>query len=190
MAEPTQLLSAETWTSVSSAEACLAFLRAEWDKEAERTVWYDRSLIDRPNVQNPAENAIRRLILGSWRDLLLNRIPADTNWFRVQYLRETHLPQLFVIGSDDWRDPGDHNELLKVGQRRNTRLALSPEDWHAPLLWGHTKDGPFTILEGNNRLVNYAGEAARPPMEIVCFVGLSPSACVWHEPDRPFPAGA
>lgn len=190
MTQPGARLSAERWHPVSNAEACLAFIQAEWDKEAERTAWYDRVLIDSPNLDDPAENAIRRLILGTWRAPLLDRIPTDTEWFRVEVLREGHLDQVYVIGSDDWRDPADHNELLKVGRRRGKSLDKVPAEWHPPLLWGHTREGPFTILEGNNRLVNYAGSSMRPPLEIPCFIGLSPSACVWHEPDRPFPAGA
>lgn len=183
-------LAGEAWHPVSNAEACLAFLRAEWDKEAGRTAWYDRALIDHPDLTLPAENAMRRLILGSWRERLLDRIPADTEWYRVHYLREVHLGEVYVIGSDDWRDPGDHNELLQVAKRRGEPMNLPPTDWHPPLLWGHTRQGPFTILEGNNRLVNYASTTSRPALEIVCFIGLSPSTCVWHEPDRPFPAGA
>lgn len=183
-------LSAELWHPVSNAEACLAFLRAEWDKEAERTAWYDRILIDEPDLGDPSQNAIRRLILGSWRAPLLDKIPTDTSWFRVHFLHESHLDEIFVIGSDDWRDPGDKNELLQVAKRRGKALNGLPTDWHPPLLWGHSQEGPFTILEGNNRLVNYAASASRPPLEIVCFIGLSPSPCVWHEPDRPFRAGA
>lgn len=190
MTPETQHLRDETWHGVSNSEACLAFLRAEWDKESGRTSWYDATLIAAPDLTDPAENAVRRLILGSWRAPLLEKIPADTAWFRVHSLRSVHLHELFVIGSDDWRDPGDRNELIQVGRRRGERLALPPADWHPPLLWGHTREGPFTILEGNNRLVNYAATPAPPPLAITCFVGLSPSPCVWHEPDRPFPAGA
>jgi hypothetical protein len=188
--EPRRQLSDEHWRRVDNSEACLAFLLAEWDKEAGRTAWYDKALIENPDLADPTQNAIRRLILGSWRAPLLDKIPVDTTWFRVDSLREAHLHQLFVIGSDDWRDPEDHNELLQVGRRRGEPLDRPPSDWHAPLLWGHGRSGPFTILEGNNRLVNYAATRERPPLEITCFIGLSPSPCVWHEPDRPFPAGA
>jgi len=177
-------LADETWTSATSAEVCLAFLRAEWDKVPEITGWHDRGLIDAPDLRDGRENSLRRLILGSWREPLLAQIPADTLWWLVRSLRHTHTAELLVIASDDWRDPIDRNELLNVAQRRGEALRIPPTEWSPPILWGHEREGPFTILEGNNRLVNYAASAPQLAFEVECFVGLSPSPSVWHLPDR------
>src|SRR5215813_14782180 len=130
-------LADETWLSATHAEVCLAFLKAEWNKAPEITRWHDRRLVDAPDLANPPENSLRRLILGSWRDPLLAHIPADTSWWRVRNLRHTHVTELLVIASDDWRDPADRNELLNVARRSGKPLQLPPADWSPPILWGH-----------------------------------------------------
>ncbi len=94
----------ETWTSASHAAVCLAFLRAEWKSWPQSTAWHDRRLIDAPNLDDLVENSLRRLILGSWREGIVGNIPGDTTWSRVASLRDAHLSQLLVIGSNDWRD--------------------------------------------------------------------------------------
>ena len=45
------------------------------------------------------------------------------------------------------------------------------------------RHGPFTILEGNNRMVAYAASGAEAVIPRV-YVGVSPSPCIWHGPDR------
>lgn len=179
-----RLLADETWILATHAEVCLAFLKAEWEKVPEITAWHDRRLVDEPELDNGRENSLRRLILGSWREPLLAQIPADTSWWRVRSLRHTHTMELLVIASDDWRDPADGNELMSVARRRGESLQAPPADWSPPILWGHDREGPFTILEGNNRLVNYAASVPDLPFAVECFIGLSPSPSVWHLPDR------
>jgi hypothetical protein len=38
-------------------------------------------------------------------------------------------------------------------------------------------DGPFTIMEGNNRLASYAF-SDRTDLDIIAFIGLSPLRCL------------
>jgi len=181
---PVTGLAAEEWLLATPDEVCLAFLRAEWDKVAQVTSWYDRGLIDTPDVANQSQNALRRLILGSWRDPLLQRIPGDTQWHRVRFLQDGHLGQLLVIGSSDWVDNRDRNELRRVALRRPQTLRLAPGNWSQPVLWSHDRTGPFSILEGNNRLTSYVQTPQLGPMRVECFVGLSPTVCIWHLPDH------
>ena len=54
-------------------------------------------------------------------------------------------------------------------------------------MWGHDRGGPFTILEGNNRLIAYASTAPRPALEVSVFIGLSKSPCFWHRADPIYP---
>ena len=186
---PPEGLAAEIWSSTSHAAVCLAFLRAEWDKWPEFTAWHDRALIDSPDLANETSNSLRRIILGSLREPLLRHIPGDTVWWRVESLRDLHLDQLLVIGSDDWRSANDRNELLAVSRRRGEPLRHPPAAWEPAILWGHDPTGPFTILEGNNRLVNYA-RIADGSLAVTCYVGLSSAPCLWHLPDRSHIAGA
>jgi hypothetical protein len=141
-------------------------------------------LIDKANLSDDVQNRHRRELLYSQRAPLLCNVPSDTAWHEVRYLERVHLRQLLVIGGNcGWDDPADRNELLVVAKRRNIALEESSERWDEPILWGHTTDGPFTVLEGNNRLVAYAGMTDPPPLKIAVYVGLSPTLCIWHRPD-------
>jgi hypothetical protein len=47
-------------------------------------------------------------------------------------------------------------------------------------------NGPFSILEGNNRLTAYAC-STHSGLNTPVFVGLSPMRCLWHLVDRTGP---
>jgi hypothetical protein len=55
-----------------------------------------------------------------------------------------------------------------------------PSNWGTPILWGHDRKGPFTIIEGNHRLVAYASQANKSGLSVPVFVGLSKTPCFWH----------
>ncbi len=178
-------LGTEDWQPATQAEVCLAFLRDEWDKVPQVTSWCNRSFIDSPDLNNLSENALRRLILASWREPLLQRIPGDTAWYRVRFLQDIHLDELLVIASAPWLDLArDRNELRNVAVRRPRVLGSRSTQWRPPILWSHDRCGPFSILEGNNRLIGYACASGSGPLRVECFVGLSPTACTWHLPDH------
>jgi hypothetical protein len=52
-----------------------------------------------------------------------------------------------------------------------------------PILWGHSKAGPFTIIEGNKRLIAYAA-TGETTINIPVLIGLSPMRCLWHILDQ------
>ena len=79
----------------------------------------------------------------------------------------------------EWTDPADQNELVKVGARKHFQLTNPPSEWGSIVLWGHAKQGPFTIIEGNHRLTAYVGGGG-VGLDIPVLVGLSPLKCHWH----------
>jgi hypothetical protein len=163
----------------------LAFLTAEF-REIRGTVPGDADLIATPDLDDTAQNHRRRELLYSRRGPLLERIPESTEWFEVENLERWHLHQLRAIDHRYWNSPGvDDNELLKVARRMRITLLLQPHEWAAPILWGHTRVGPLTVLEGNNRLVAYAGVRNQVHLGVRVYVGLSGEPCCWHVPDRP-----
>lgn len=180
-------LAGEQWTAVSQHAMVLPFLRAEWDRWPV-TRWIDRRLVDEADLTDRVANRLRKGVLFMARGRLFQSIPTDTKWFEVQNLRDEHLQELRVIGRCGWEHPSDRNELRKVALRRDKPLKLPPAQWDAPVLWGHTMEGPFTILEGNNRLASYAGDAAHAgTLDLPCIIGLSAQPCYWHLAD-PFEA--
>ncbi len=183
-------LSEQQWTSVAMHEPFLAFLRAEWDKWSAITRWVDSRLVSHANTSDNAENILRVHLLSAVRGPLLQHLPQDTQWFEVKWLQDEHLEELRVIARCGWDDPADKNEVLKVGARRPQQLSKDIASWDPPLIWGHSKAGPFTILEGNNRLTAYVTTVKRSAgLRLRCYVGLSVNPCIWHLADE-FPIGS
>jgi hypothetical protein len=81
----------------------------------------------------------------------------------------------FVIGRcglDDW---ADGNEVLKA--RKKIHLIEAPSNWKSIILIGHTRIGPFTIVEGNNRIVAYMS-SNRNGLDVPVYVGLGLVPCI------------
>jgi hypothetical protein len=138
-------------------------------------------LIASPNLGDPAENHARLRLLYLIRRPLIGEIPPDTQWHEVHNLTDNELAELHVIAHSGWDAPGqDRNELLQVAARMPRTLSGPPSSWPPPILWGHSKAGPFTIIEGNNRLTAYAAASPRPRLAIPVLVGVSPTPCFFH----------
>lgn len=178
------MLCEENWDRCSAQAVVQAFLRAEWDKWPQLHMTGDRGIVDHGDQDDLEQNNLRSSLLWAVRGPLLQWVPTDTVWFRVQFLRAVHFAQLRVIFCEGWAYPEESNELERVAARKSLELRGAISDWDAPVLWGHDSDGPFTILEGNNRLTALAGSAAnRQECAIEVYVGLSQQLCRWHFPD-------
>jgi hypothetical protein len=168
------------------------FMHLQWlkgERQAALDVGVASQLIDQPKLEDPLENYRRHrgLMLAGGRLAILVEIPPDTVWYEVEHLTEQNLDDLHVIGRVNWdsKKGSDLNELRKVIGRINADpLRLQPRDWVMPILWGHEKKGPFTILEGNHRFTSYGALVDPPELKIPVCVGLSPSLCFWHLPDQ------
>ncbi|HEY6641085.1 MAG TPA: hypothetical protein VIZ63_02995 [Povalibacter sp.] len=176
-------LAEEHWSSASYDDVVLAFLEAEWGKYPEPIRTQCAGLIVSPSLSSERENRIRAKFLWALREPLLTHVPGDTRWFAVTHLRRQHFPELHAINHPAWTSPNDRNELLNVACRRPERLKSEPSAWAPPILWGHQKSGPFTILEGNHRLTALAGSIDPPEFSLAVYVGLSDGKCLWHRPD-------
>jgi hypothetical protein len=103
---------------------------------------------------------------------------------------EDRLDEFFMSAKHNrqWDDAG--NKLEKVAIEIKEPLKFPPSAWPGHIiLWGHDRKGPFSILEGNHRMLAYAGANPRPPLNINVYVGISPSYCYWHYADPPFLLG-
>jgi hypothetical protein len=141
------------------------------------------TLLDRPDLSNADENRARLRLLYMIQSLFVIEIPPDTAWFRVKNLTDDDLSELYIVNYRDWNDPGDNNELRKVAVRKRLALKQQVSAWPNPILWGHDKSGPFTILEGNHRLAAYAF-SGMSGINMPVLIGLSPIKSVWHMLDE------
>jgi hypothetical protein len=176
------------WAPVSIHKVILTWLRSERGTNARSSSAFPMPLwslglsrlLDQPNLDDPEENRARlRLfyLTGRWLGFFVE-IPPDTEWYEVHNLTDHELGELHVVNYADWNDPGDKNELAKVAARKQIALREPPSSWEPPILWGHNNAGPFTIIEGNNRLTAYAASGQS---------GLNrpvPMQCVWHVLDN------
>ena len=112
-------------------------------------------------------------------------MPPDTAWYVVQHLGACHFWNLRNINHPGWTPHSDTNELLETARTRPEamRSGAVPAEWQ-PILWGHERIGPFTILEGNHRMTALAGAPDRfQTLRMVAYVGLSAELCGWHRAD-------
>jgi len=173
-------LGQQFWEKVTPHHVYHAFLKGEFARLSEPIRLTEKTLIEKPDLSDAEQNSKRFALLVQIRGPLLQWIPCSTEWYLVKSLEETHLHQLLVIARCGWDSPSDRNELFSVAMRKLITLHTNPNDWATPILWGHTKEGPFTILEGNNRLVAYTSTNPRPKLSIPVYIGLSRDYCVWH----------
>jgi len=144
------------------------------------------ALLDNPNLENSDQNRARLRLLYWARNLFVLEIPADTEWFEVRNLRHEHIGELLVVNHPAWTDIADKNELHNVAKRKAKPMRKPLFEWDPPILWGHDRNGPFTIMEGNNRLVSYVC-SGQTDLDIPVFVGLSRLKCLYHLPDQAGP---
>jgi hypothetical protein len=101
-------------------------------------------------------------------------------------LTEDDVDQLCVSAKHkaEWDSLGNNlNRVAAAVQPEPEPLKAPPEAWARIILWGHEKAGPFTIIEGNHRMLSWAHSNPRPVLNISAYVGISPSYCFWHHAD-------
>jgi O-antigen/teichoic acid export membrane protein len=160
-------------------------------------------LVTSPDIEDPVENALRRALLYVRHDALWRELPKDTKWFRVR-LDELDLYNIRVFPRAQWRKLAQGNfciteicESIAAGVGRDAvgekfmakidslRNAYQQrESLGAVLLIGQNESGPFTVIDGNHRLV--AAILASPDAlnrKLSLFCGISPqmNKCCWYD---------
>jgi O-antigen/teichoic acid export membrane protein len=162
-----------------------------------------RELVTSPRFDNAGENAKRRALffirhLSLWREL-----PRGTEWFEVE-VRPENLGQIRVFPRALWRkfargnyafpavaehlrtfrgrNPAEKRFLAKISSMRE-QLRQDDTDPGAVLLIGLSKSEPFTILDGNHRLMAAALSSPETLQKLRFYCGLSPKMrmCCWYK---------
>jgi len=174
-----------TWTPASIHNVVAEFIASEPNRYTGLpSAW--QAVIDHPDTTDPRQNHLRLRLLYYARLELMAEIPPDTTWHEVHALTEHDLGDLRIMARCGWDTPSDRNELLLAARRLPKEpLRAVPSSWKKPILWGHDVHGPWTILEGNHRLMAYAANDMPAPLSVPVLLGLSPTPCLWHLPDEP-----
>jgi hypothetical protein len=181
-------LADKTWTPVTFDEVVLEWCRAEKDTRLVNRIALSEipgvdELLRSGDITDSRANEERYRRLLRIRGPLLRHIPRGTEWFSVKSLTDGELDELRVIfNCPPWSDPQSHsNELRRVATLNPESLRKPPERWERPILWGHNRSGPFTVIEGNHRLIGYASQKQPRGLSIPVLVGLSLLPCAtWH----------
>jgi O-antigen/teichoic acid export membrane protein len=188
---------------VSENEVIAEFLKTDFHKPEFRK--YQQTLgevVTTPNLSDVVENAVRQALLFVRHGALWRELPAGTQWFEVE-IESADLERIRVFPRAQWRrlargnfdlteisqriatgdcnGVADESFLLKIQQLRN-RLG---QDWDpgAVLLIGLNQTGPFTLLDGNHRMVAAMLASPEALARFRFFCALSPkmSECCWYE---------
>ena len=179
-----------SWTRISVHNVVSEFLRGERDKFSFYPALAWLPIIENPDLSDPLQNHKRLRLLYLNRGMFMIEIPPDTTWWNVHSLTENELGELYtsVRHTPPWDAAG--SKLEKVAAVTLEPLKSAPSSWNGRIiLWGHGRVGPFSILEGNHRMIAYASAAPRPELRIDVYVGLSASHCYWHFADPPHMLG-
>jgi hypothetical protein len=189
---------------VSEDEVVAEFLKNDFHSpEFQEYQEVGAHLVSEPALQNPQENKLRRALLFVRHGALWRELPKDTEWFEAE-IRSGDLHRIRVFPRAHWRKLalGDF-AITQVAQRivDDRYRERTPEAFRAKikdlldhlqvddaavagavLLIGISESGPFTILDGNHRLLaaTLAGPEAIDRLRFFC--GLSPNMdqCCWY----------
>ena len=187
---------------VSEDEVIAEFLKTDFSNSAfEGYRECLRGLVLTPHLDDAGENSKRRALLFIRHFRLWKELPEGTEWFEVE-VRATDLAQIRVFPRAQWRKLARGNfSIAAVAERLRTFRSLDVAekaflskisalrdrlrqgtDPGAVLLIGLSESGPFTILDGNHRLVAaiLTSPETLPKFRFLC--GLSPkmTKCCWY----------
>jgi len=159
-----------------------------------------KQIVNTPNLADRGENALRRALLFIRHGSLWRELPKDTEWYEVE-IRSSDLARIRAFPRAQWRklakgdfslpkvvrcigeQPGycDAAFLAKIQALRGR---LKQEDCiGAVLLIGVTASGPFTLLDGNHRMVAamLSEPAAFDKLRFYCALSPRMVECCWYE---------
>lgn len=170
----------------------------------------DRRILENPDLNDPAENALRRHLLR-YRDDILMTIPPDTEWWEAE-LSADDLAGLYAINYPAWEIySGGTGRLLAVAEAVRGGLRPAAQDPRiadgleairtnvagihralaggktvgGPVLLGRRREGPFTVIEGNKRAAALGWRHCLegvPCGAVPALVGTLSRECPWLNP--------
>jgi O-antigen/teichoic acid export membrane protein len=188
---------------VSEDEVIAEFLRSDFHNPefAEYQEAFG-ALLATPDCNDPDENVKRRALFFIRHGSLWRELPKGTEWFEVE-LRSADLRQIRVFPRAQWRklahgDFGimrvvksiDRGRCLEIGEESFFAKIQGLRAWLGQggdpgvvLLIGMDARGPFTILDGNHRLVAATLASPDTVKRVRFFCGLSPrmAECCWYK---------
>jgi O-antigen/teichoic acid export membrane protein len=161
-------------------------------------------LVTAPALENADENKVRRALLFVRHGALWGELPEGTEWFeaeigsadlrRIRVFPRAHWRKLAVgdfsitqvaqrVADERYRDRAPEVFRAKIEELRDRLQKDATAVAGAVLLIGLTESGPFTILDGNHRLLAAMLASPEAVDRLRFFCGLSPqmAQCCWYQ---------
>ena len=187
---------------ISEEEVIAEFLKTDFCAPDFKPYQSLAGIVIDPDLEDAAENDLRRALFFIRHGALWRELPKDTQWFEVE-LRKQDLPRLYVFPRAHWRKLAGGNfgltevvmhitiessnnvadEAFRAKIRSLRDLIAQDAELGAVLLIGRNESGPFTILDGNHRLAAGLMLSSDAVENFRVFCGLSPqmTRCCWYE---------
>jgi O-antigen/teichoic acid export membrane protein len=190
---------------VAENEVIAEFLRSEFYEEefsAYREAYAD--LVNRPNLSDERDNALRRALLFRRRGRLWRELPQDTEWWEVQITPHV-LKRIRVFARNQWLrygTPGfflldlvgkirsrilSHSRDPFIGKLRSLSLEMNSDaQYSSVILISIDESTPLTIIEGNHRMTAAAlvsPEGVHQRFRFLCGFSARMSQCCWYRTD-------
>jgi len=186
----------------SEHEVIAEFLKTDFHSpEFEQYQTALHGLVNEPDLEDESQNKVRRALFNVRHRSLWKQLPSDTEWFEAE-MEIRDLERIRVFPRAQWRRfaLGDF-DLTQVAQRiiddryraRASATFLAKIDdlrehskdgslSGAVLLIGLDERGPFTILDGNHRMVTAMLSSSPDLGRFRFYCGLSPNMaqCCWY----------
>jgi O-antigen/teichoic acid export membrane protein len=159
-------------------------------------------VVNHPNLDDAAENSLRRALLFVRRGAMWRELPDDTKWFELD-LERGDLARIRFFPRAQWRRMAqgrfyltDLIENIRAGVGAQTqdeffrklqrlRELIRQQGVHdTVLLIGRDENSPLTILDGNHRIAAVMLEGPSPVLKRFRFIcGFSPNMtqCCWYK---------
>jgi hypothetical protein len=189
--------------STTENEVVLSFLRAErhsrrWGDHVAAAIAGRWELLDRPDLDNEAENAARRSALASYRGYgtntaLFRGFPVHIDWSYVSLTRSEVGDLRF--GAGQWSELTDETRRVSVASRAAstadnaadprliasirsiTEAGRNGANFEPLIIVGRTVDGPHVLVEGYTRATAYASTPSG--RDVRAIAGLSQDIVGW-----------
>lgn len=161
---------------------------------------HDRSLLTKPNVNDQAENQLRRAILGQTRGFgnntdLFENFPAEVKWYQAVF-QEQDLREVMYINYSYWNELSSgtrlpmnasitiHNQIEVYGVSNQGFQDIAMVIKNGTVLprlivVSMNENARVVVLEGHARLTAYYLDSQYIPDELEVLIGYSEKFSEW-----------
>ena len=155
----------------------------------------DRTIVENPDLHDPAENAYRTTLLGEWRGYgrdadVFTDLPEDVVWYRAVLDRADWIRVMYINDEEFWNGFSGGSRLVRDAVQRIYAGEVPAEEaaWFWPIADALAQGQAFpelilvynpvteelVLLEGHVRMTGFLLRSENLPAELPVLLGVSP----------------